>query len=366
MKYNNILLFTIPSTLHTGHFNQYFIENSNNLYLYIMPLSTQKPEIKLQHFQKGKKISEKRYFWYKGSNRLLRYIFLYIYYLAIVFNILPRKTIVFATIPLFCFMSNFFDKIKSIKIVYFIGDYYPKSKEGLMKLYQALIHYYNKRLKYVVYCSPIIESILRTNKQKVDGNRNCLVYGLTKKNIVKKTQNNLLGFIGVLRKGQGLEIVFEYLKKNSQFKLEIIGEGPALSNLKETVNVLELNNRVKFYGFVQKEKKIINIVKKWQIGLAPYDPSPFNMTYYADPSKVKFYLEYKLPVIMTKITYMANELQKYHGGVCIDYNYISLKQAIKKIQKNYDYFLTGVNKLINVYGYDALYDKQFKFFRTIF
>lgn len=368
MKYNNILLFTIPSTLHTGHFNQYFIENSNNLYLYIMPLSTQKLEIKLQHFQKGKKISEKKYFWYKGSNRLLRYIFLYVYYLVIVFGVLPRKTIVFATIPIFCFMSNLFDKVKSVKVVYHVGDYYHNPK-GIMRIFNYLSRYYNRKLKYVIYPSPIIEKMYRLNKfkeTKKDGNRNYWIFGIKKQSVTKKTEQNLLGYIGVLRQGQGVDIIFEALQKNKKLKLEIIGDGPLLLSLKEEAKKYGIASRVNFLGLINDENKILSIVNKWQIGLAPYDPRLSNMTFYAEPSKIKFYLEYRLPVIMTKITYMAKELEKYHGGICIDYNSSSIQKAIKKIQANYDYFVSGVDKLTNDYEYCALYDRQFKFLETIF
>ncbi|MCL4374587.1 glycosyltransferase [Patescibacteria group bacterium] len=365
MKYTNILLFAIPSTLHTGHFNQYFIENSNNLYLYIMPLSTQPPEVRLLHYHNGEKISEKKYHFYKGSNRILRYVFFYIYYALIVIGILPRRTIVFATIPLFCFMNSIFAKIKSVRIVYHIGDYYPHS-QGLMKLYQTLVHHYNQRLKYVVYASPLLESILRTGKPKVAGNRDYWIHGVVKKPVVKKPIHNLMGYVGVLRNGQGLEMVFTVLQQNPRLKLEIIGEGPALSNLKATVTALKLERHIKFYGLVQEENIITNIVKRWQIGLAPYDPSPLNMTYYTDPSKVKFYLEYRLPVIMTKITYMADELRHYHGGICIDYDSSSLGRAIGRIQDRYDFFLAGVDKLVDVYEYHTLYDRQFRFFRNIF
>ncbi len=365
MKYGNILLFSIPSTLSTGHFNDYFIANSENLYLFLLPLSTQKPEVKLFYFHRGMKKSERSFFLYQGGNKIIRYIFFYLYYLYIIIKILPPKTIVLATTPQYCFLSSFFDFLKSIKIVYHVGDYYPHSK-GLMKIYQAFIHYYNKRMKYVVYCSPLLESLLRTGKKKVDGNRDCWIFGIKKKDIKKATKCNLLGYIGVLRNGQGLEIIFDALKKNKKLKLEIIGEGPLFQNLKNTVSQFGLTDRITFWGLIQEEKKLMAIMRRWQIGLAPYDPNLLNMTYYGDPSKVKFYLEYKLPVIITKITYLYKEIEKYHAGVTIDYSASSLLEAIKKIQNKYDYYLDGVSFLVDRYEYNALYDTKFKFFRTIF
>jgi glycosyltransferase involved in cell wall biosynthesis len=238
--------------------------------------------------------------------------------------------------------------------------------KGLMGIYQRLVHHYNGHLKYVVYASPKLKSILLTNEPVKEGNRNFWIYGLMKRHIIKRPQENLLGYIGVLRKGQGLEIVFESLKSNPLLNLEIIGEGPALADLKRTVSALDLQKRVTFYGLVQQEDVIVNIVKRWQIGLAPYDPSKQNMTYYTEPSKIKFYLEYRLPIIMTKITYIAKVLEKYQAGVCIDYTSTSLNEAIVKIQRNYGRYTAGVDKLIDIYEYHSLYDKQFKFFEHIF
>lgn len=367
MRYNNILLFTIPSTLHTGHFNQYFIGNSNNLYLYIMPLSTQKPEVKLLHFQKGNQISEKTFCWYRGSNPLIRYFFFYIYYLIIVFTILPRQTIVFSTIPLFCFMNKLIDKLRAIKIVYHIGDYYPNPR-GVMAIFSYLTHFYNKSLKYVVYASPVIKKIYyldRFRSEQKDGNRNYWIFGIKKQVVIKNIKPNLLGYVGVLRPGQGLDIIFDVLKKNIGYKLEIIGDGPSLSILKEQVKTMGLMSKVKFYGLVNDEKQIKSIVSRWQIGLAPYDPSISNMTLYSEPSKVKFYLEYRLPVIMTKITYLHKEIEKYKAGLTIDFNSKSLSSAIFHIQKNYSLFLSGVDKFILKYEYKKLYDQQFMFFRNI-
>ena len=364
MKYGNILLFSIPSTLSTGHFNDYFIANSENLYLYLLPLSTQKPVVKLLHFHQGKKKSVRSFFLYRGNNKIIRYIFFYLYYIYILIRILPNKTIVFATTPQYCFLSGLFNLLKSIKIVYHVGDYYPHSK-GFMKMYQALIHYYNARMKYVTYCSPLLESLLRTGKEKRDGNRDFWVFGIEKKKIKKAAQQNLLGYIGVLRNGQGIELIFKALRQDSTIKLEIMGDGPLLPTLKNEVKKEKLTNRVKFLGLINNKELIRTIVSRWQIGLAPYNPSLLNMTYYGDPSKVKFYIEYQLPVIMTKITYLHKEIEMYHAGVTIDYSSSSLLEAIKKIQKNYDYFLEGTYQLIDHYEYNSLYDHKFKFFRSI-
>jgi len=363
-QYGNILLFTIPSTMSTGHFNEYFIQNSKKLFLIILPLTNQPPKVQLNVYKNGYIDSTKNFYLYRGNNLLLRYLFFLFYYWYIVFFALPKKTVVFATTPQYCFLSSIFRLFRDVQVVYHVGDYYPGS-HGIMRLYQWLIHFYNARLQYVVYCSSLLEKILKPKKISKDWIRQSWVYGvkMIKKN--KQNTNSTLGFVGVLRPGQGIEIILETLTINPKLSLEIIGRGPFTEFIQDEIRQRKLSTRVKMYGLIQDEKTINKIVSRWQIGLAPYDPSQRNMTYYGDPSKVKFYLEYRLPVIMTKITYMSKDINRYHAGIAIDFSVKSLLEAITQIRENYGYYLDGLEKLVKKYEYNKLYDSQFKFLKKV-
>jgi len=360
MKYDNLFLFAIPSTLSTGHFNQYFIENSKNIYLFLMPLSIQKPLVTLTHYNNGKKIEEKIFFSYKGNNKFLRFLFIYLYYIYSVLFIIPRDTFIFATTPQYCFFSNIFKILKNIKIVYQINDYYPNQK-GLMRIYQHLVHYFSKHLRYVIYNSPAIKNKLYCKNISKGFIRETCGWGIENKIISKEIKMNILGFVGVVREGQGIELIFEVLKNNKDLKLEIIGDGPYLGSLKLLALKLKIDGRVRFWGLVKSEGKIQKIVKHWAIGIAPYNPDTNNMSFYGEPSKTKFYLEYKIPVIMTKITYMKDELLKYHAGEIIDYNQKSLLTKISKILNDYHSYIKGVNMLVSKYEYKSLYNNKFRF-----
>ncbi len=175
-----------------------------------------------------------------------------------------------------------------------------------------------------------------------------------------------MGYVGVLRHGQGTEIIFDALQKNPKLRLEIIGEGPLFKTLKGEVKKRNLSGRVVFWGLIQDEKKVIDIIKRWEVALAPYDPHNSNMTYYTEPSKIKFYLEYGIPIVMTKVTHMAPQIDKYNAGISINYTADDLLHAIEKIQKNHTAYATGVQKLAHKYNYIPLYNKAFKFLTTIF
>jgi glycosyltransferase involved in cell wall biosynthesis len=51
------------------------------------------------------------------------------------------------------------------------------------------------------------------------------------------------------------------------------------------------------------------------VGLAPYSPSPDNITWYADPTKVKDYLSCGLAVVVTNVPEVALEIEKKGAGV---------------------------------------------------
>lgn len=365
MRYRNILLFTIPSTLKTGHFNDYFIERSENLYLYHLPLAHQPGIVTVTHYHRGHKQKKYSFGLYKGTNTFLRYIFFYVYYTYIVLTILPKKTIVMSTIPLFCLLSGLIDRIKQVRIVYHIGDYYPNPK-GIMRVFDFLTHYYNRHLKYVVYCSPIIKKIYYDRIIKDYNARIYWGYGIKKRIIVKKIEPNLLGYVGVLREGQGIrKLIFEALKNNKQLRLEIIGDGSLLPDLKKDVIASGLKNQVIFWGLVNDNTKLLSIIKRWEIGLSTNEPSTNNVTYYGEPSKIKFYIEYGLPIIMTKITYMQNVITDSHAGRLIDFTVPNLLEAINTIQSNYELYVSGVKMLSKKYEYVSYYDNKFAFFNTV-
>lgn len=363
--YPTIMLFSIPSTLTTGHFNEHFIQNSPCAFIFLIPLTNQQPCVKLLHYVKGKKVKEQSFFIYKGNTILLRYLFFYLYYLYTVFFILPNKTVIFTTTPQYCMLSGLFRRLKHIEIIYHVGDYYANAT-GIMKLFSYLTFYYNKHLPYVVYCSAAVKKIYHTHIKAINGNRDYWVFGIKKQKLHRKVKKNLLGYIGVLREGQGLPIILDALIKNPSLSLEIIGDGSMLSALKKDVQKKGLSKRVHFFGLVQSESKVREIVSCWEMGLAPYDPSTANMTYYSEPSKIKFYLEHQLPIVMTKITHMYTQIEKYEAGVTIAYNTSDLLTAIVKIQKKYTRMIRGVERLAQEYEYNALYNRSFKFLTTIF
>ncbi len=362
MKYSNICLILLSLTRNTGSLEKYFSETSTNLYVYVFSPVFSEETSTLTYYRNGKKLSEKKFFIYKGKNKFLKILFQYLYYFYIALFVLPRKTYVITYQPLYCLLNNLLNLTKKIEIIFFPGDFFSERKNLITRIYHSMSNRYCRKLRYVLYPSPRLKQAY--DKGNSDNNlyRDVVVYGIKKMNIKRRPQNNLLGFVGNLRPQQGLELIFEALTKNPNLRLDVIGGGSFIHDFKKLSGKMGIGDRVKFYGYVE-DGKIGKIVGRWQIGLAPYVPTRDNMSYYADPSKTKFYLQYNIPVIMTKITYFSNELTKFMAGRTIDYEAVSLLDAVEKIQTNYQIYLSGADKLVDKYEYKKYYDLKFKFIK---
>ncbi len=172
-----------------------------------------------------------------------------------------------------------------------------------------------------------------------------------------------IGFIGVLKKSQGLDIIFdnqEVIHKNfPNISFEIIGSGPEELYFKRRAKNSPLS--VKFYGYVE-ESQFEKILKNCHIGIAPYMPEPGTVSFYTDPGKPKRYINFGLPVITTNIIEFSNVIKKHKAGIVIDYySSIQLVAAIKKIMSNYKKYQLNAVELNNKFYYKKIYPTMFNF-----
>src|SRR5881396_2842273 len=127
--------------------------------------------------------------------------------------------------------------------------------------------------------------------------------------------------MGSLRRGQGIE-------------LAIVGSGPLQGTLKEKVRELGLNQQVSFTGEVPDHQELERILTTCGIGLATYEPLPESYTYFTEPGKVKVYLACGLPVIITEVPEIAEEVKKRGAGMVIDYDQDNLVAAVTTLARS--------------------------------
>lgn len=187
--------------------------------------------------------------------------------------------------------------------------------------------------------------------------------------IKKTTRKNpnatsvILGFLGVIKKTQGLDLIFDNANQMMKFfpniRLEIIGSGPDEAYFKKRAQKTSLS--IRFYGFVPDEKDIKKILTKCTIATALYLPEKSNVSNYTDNSKIKDYLSFGLPVITTNIP-SAEEVKKKKAGIVVNYNKPQeFIDAISTIISDYKSFHENALNLSKKYYYKKIYPELFRF-----
>lgn len=257
------------------------------------------------------------------------------------------------------------------KTVFWVWDYYPPfHPQIVVRLMRRLYWQFDKT-------ATKSDNLIFLNQRLVNLHKKIGAFKKGKKysvvpigtNPIKagKTSNQkplVLGFFGVLKISQGLDIILDNFDKIQKFfpqvRLEIIGSGPDLDYYQE--KSYKFSDRIKFYGFVSSDNQINNIIAHWSIGVAPYKPEPSNVSYFGDPSKIKRFLSLGIPVVATDVFDFAKEIKKSEAGVIISYdNPNELIDAIRKIILNYNRYSKSATVLARKYKYDLIYPQLFKF-----
>lgn len=173
-----------------------------------------------------------------------------------------------------------------------------------------------------------------------------------------------LGFIGVLKNSQGLDMVFdaseELVRRYPNIRLKIIGSGPYEQELRARASSSPLPTS--FYGLLSvRNPKAVSLFSDVTIGLALYVPDESNVSYYGDPSKIKDYLSFGIPVITTNVFEFSKEIKKYNAGLIIPYG--SKKhfiRALRSISHNYALYTGNAKRLARRYEYNRIYPDIFK------
>lgn len=234
------------------------------------------------------------------------------------------------------------------KVVFYVIDYTPRrfKSKSLNAIYYILD----------VICARYADNIWSVSERianlwkrlGIEGRKSVVVpIGIEIKEIkrvpLSSVRKNVLVFVGHLTRSKGVQLAIEAMeeitKKFADIRLEIIGTGPFERELKEIVRRKKLEKWVNFLGKMQ-HKKLMQYLPTCGIALATYEPDPSSITYYADPTKPKEYLACGLPVIITRVPWIAREIEEKPMGIAINYDKYELINAITKLILDYDFYET--------------------------
>lgn len=177
---------------------------------------------------------------------------------------------------------------------------------------------------------------------------------------------NTIVIASSLTRYKGIDLVLdsmgEILSLHPQVKLEIIGSGEYEPELREHAKRLSLGDSVAFKGTMD-HGELLEYMSSKGIALSPYEDDPANYTYYADPTKIKEYLSCGLPVITTRVPWIARDIERIPMGIAIDYDRTQLVQAMNKLLTDHDFYLVCSRhalEYVRALSWDVIFKRAFR------
>jgi len=187
-----------------------------------------------------------------------------------------------------------------------------------------------------------------------------------KKPLKSQVKKEVLVLLGALHPDKGVDLVIKTMpkiwQKFPQIKLVVIGNTPKINNLKPYEKILSsLDKRVTVLGSIPHQK-VLSILPKMGIGLAPYNPQKNNFSYYAWPARVIDYLACGLPVIITPVPLIAQKIAQKKAGILINYQVKELIKAVAKLINDDQYYWQAhrnTQKLVKDLSWHKIFKKAF-------
>lgn len=255
------------------------------------------------------------------------------------------------------------------KTVFWVWDYYPMNYPSLsVKISRWMYWQFDKLATYtdrIVYLNDLLVNV-RKEAGIIPKNLKYPISPIGMGEVLpvkKKRLNNIkIGFIGVLKKSQGIDMLIDTAPYvHTKFKnliYEIIGSGPDETYFKKRAAKSPV--KFNFHGYVTEEK-FKQILSSCTIGIAPYTPEDSNVSRYGDPGKIKRYMEFNLPAIITDVFEFSKELASSKAGIVVKYgSEEELLRAVEKIINNYDFYVKNVLRLHKKFYYKVAYKHLFK------
>ncbi|HEV2119148.1 MAG TPA: glycosyltransferase [Candidatus Bathyarchaeia archaeon] len=207
-------------------------------------------------------------------------------------------------------------------------------------------------------------------RQGVDNERNLVVpVGVELEKVkfapASDIDRNRLVFVSHLTRSKGGELLISAMKdlqdRGIYAKLDIIGTGPFEQHLRELVAKANLGERIEFLGLVRHDE-LLRYLSMYGIAVAPYMEDPDSITYLADPTKPKEYLACGLPVIITRVPWIAKEIERREMGIAIKYDKQELVDAIIRLLQDEEFYQrcrTNAEAFSARLGWDSVFESAF-------
>lgn len=189
-------------------------------------------------------------------------------------------------------------------------------------------------------------------------------YGINRLPLERINKKSLV-YLGTLNPQQGVQLIIEafpeILKKIPDASLLIIGSGEFEQNLKRMVDMLGIRENVRFTGIISDEEAE-KFLCQAAIGIAPYLDEAFSNKRYTEPTKPKTYLACGLPVIITRVPLIAEEIEREGAGMAVSYDKEDFIRAVERLLsdgKLYEQYRKNAIRLAAKYDWQHIFADAF-------
>jgi hypothetical protein len=358
-------VFALASFQFCGHIDEYLIANTRRLCLmYVLPRFGEQRHV-IRRYEEGRLIEERSL---KSSQNIFLYYWLWFWHHnAELFRFTKwsrERTLVFCGHPVCFFGMSLMKLLRKLSYLYWIGDYFP-NKSFVIRAFERVKRFYHDHASFTYYLSDTINRKMNRGTVRTEPPHRTLMWGMRRFSAQERkgvdTISRQLLFVGLVRDGQGIEDVLDFLAENRDFTLSIVGV--AANGYEKTVERMivdrRLSDRVYFPNRFHSQGELLAIAGESIAGLALYSIGEENFTHYADPGKVKAYIEMDLPVVMTRISEVVPFIEKFHAGVVVD-GPESVGDAVRKIVREHRLYNEGVRRFNEHFEYTRLYADAFR------
>lgn len=325
-------------------------------------------------------IKEKRLFPLpKVNNRFIYFLTLPIIYLVYLFqairNLIGVKTkdkiVIFMGINYFCTLCGIILKYLRVIdfVIYRVMDFFPMPKKGAYRIFNGIFYILDRislRFSDARWFTTIGHIEGREEYGYFDRRKTSfeiIPLGIRQGCISSsdKIKEFSIVYCGNINRYHMLDMLFNSVRKLKNkypaIRLNIIGSGRDEIYFKELVRKMGLDGNIYFYGFVKDDR----IIAENSIGVALYSDEEDFMKY-TEPAKVKAYLGYGVPVIVSKVTRIAEEIAKNRVGFSIRNSEEELEDVLESFFDNrqmQDEYRRNIVEYVKRFDINKLLDKMF-------
>jgi glycosyltransferase involved in cell wall biosynthesis len=348
-RYDSVFLHA--SFQFCGHVDEYFIANTRHLSILRLQTRFGTGGHRLERYEGGRLVEDRPLASSKG---ILSYYFLYSFHhnreLARHARDAAGDTFAVFTHPVVGFGMGMQRLFRRVRFVFWPWDWYPPASLPL-KVYAMAVRSCARRADALFALTPAIARELGRNARVV-------MLGMRRLPVaeVDRSASKRILVVGQLRHGQGIETILDFLAARPEYSLALLGA--AARGFEKVVHARlragDLGRRVVFPNRFVAQEELSEAAAECFCGLALYDTDPGNVTHYADPGKVKSYLEMGLPVVMTRISGIVPFVEKFRAGEVID-SPADLPGALDRIAADPGAYAAGARAFARHFDFETYY-----------